>query len=313
MLQAQGLPPANPYRTLQLHPSAPRELVVDAYWTLVARYKRTLTHPGEAAAGVPLGELNRAYSTLMDDDRRREFDQENGFSAARAPAIDVRRRAVGVLGFGSSIVATSDHIDHYHLLQVDREADSEMIDVAYTVLARKAIGYNIEDVFLRDLLDEAHRTLRDPQLRAQYDASLSKNGKHRPVANGSAPALAVVPPLAEDETSQPSSSDVPAELAVTAAAVAAQNGQHGAGTTHKRGFLRRQKKAPPVAATVAAASVIAVTADRDDVNAAEHARLLTLRDVEHAELPEPPVHPDFGAEQPSPSWNSSAVPALARA
>lgn len=301
MLQAQGLPPADPYRMLQLHPSAPRELVVDAYWTLAARCRQSDQGPADAAsARSKLGELNAAYSVLMDDARRREFAGAYGF-AGRPPSIKVRRRTGGIFGLGSSIEATSDHSDYYHLLRLDPEADGEMVDVAYTVLARKAIGYNIEDVFLRDLLDEAHHTLRDPQLRAQYDASLTKNGKHPQAVNGSAPPLTVIPALAADEEpeQEPSSGAFAAELEVAAAALATQDGHNGAAPTkQKRGFLRRQKKAPPVVAAAAAASVVAITADRDDVNAAEHARLLTLRDVEHAELSAPLTHADYRAERP---------------
>lgn len=66
--------------------------------------------------------------------------------------------------------------DYYRILQVARNADPEVIEKAYKVLARKrhpdmhAGGRDAHDAMLE--LNEAYAVLSDPVKRAAYDASL---------------------------------------------------------------------------------------------------------------------------------------------
>ncbi len=135
MLESQGSRPLDPYRSLQLHPRAPRQLIVEAYWHLVSRRKLR-------GDGGSVSDLNAAYGLLMDEARRAEYDGEHGERGVEHGTLD-----------------------HYGQLCVDPDADAEIIALAYEVLARTSVGQ------AREALDEAHRTLGNPQLRARYDSS----------------------------------------------------------------------------------------------------------------------------------------------
>jgi curved DNA-binding protein CbpA len=150
MLESQGSRPLDPYRTLQLHPRAPRQLIVEAYWHLVSRRKLR----GEAGS---ISDLNAAYGLLMDEVRRAGYDAEHGLSGAEVH---------GQLRHGSGAP------DYYERLRVDPDADGEIIELAHEVLARESVGQ------ARESLDEAHRTLGNPQLRAQYDSSVERSSSH---------------------------------------------------------------------------------------------------------------------------------------
>ncbi|MCE5203605.1 MAG: DnaJ domain-containing protein [Coriobacteriales bacterium] len=67
--------------------------------------------------------------------------------------------------------------DYYHILQVSRDADPEVIEKAYKVLARRyhpdTNTADPDKAHKRMLaLNEAYATLRDPRARAAYDATL---------------------------------------------------------------------------------------------------------------------------------------------
>ncbi len=168
MLPSQGLRPLDPYRTLQLHPHAPRGLIIEAYWALIARQR----HGTAPQAIQAIDDLNDAYGLLIDDKRRRAYDEESGVAGLHTPQVRATRRGFGLLGFGSSVTLVSDHSDYYHLLRIDRDAAPEIVDLAHAIMSRQTRGGSVESVFLAGLLDQAHRTLRNPQRRAQYDAAL---------------------------------------------------------------------------------------------------------------------------------------------
>lgn len=153
MVQAQGVRPADPYRILQLHPAAPRELIVEAYWTLVRRPRR----PDASDAGIRADDIGAAYAILIDPARRRALDAALGIDGDASP----KSRAA----------------DYYETLCVDAEADARIIEMAYRLLSRD------EDQKKRSArrfsLDEAYRALSNPPLRAQYDAT-----RRPPTRNG---------------------------------------------------------------------------------------------------------------------------------
>ncbi len=172
-MSTQHAPPVDPYRVLELHPAAPRELIVEAYWRLIARHKgRAIS----TAADDAIVEINAAYALLIDDAARAAYDQEHGLTQLKRPHVRISRKRRDVLGLGGTAITVASHSDYYHLLWVDRDADTEIIDVAHDVLSRKAIGHSAEDGFLRDLQEEAYLTLRNPPRRAQYDASFKSEG-----------------------------------------------------------------------------------------------------------------------------------------
>jgi hypothetical protein len=154
MVQAQGVRPSDPYRILQLDPHAPRELVVEAYWSLVRRVRR-----GDASdidAVRRSDEIGAAYAVLIDPARRRALD--------------------AALGIDAQAPSRSRTSDYYEVLCVDREADAKVIEVAYRLLSRD------EDQKKRSvrkfMLDEAYRALSNPPVRAQYDAKRTPPAPH---------------------------------------------------------------------------------------------------------------------------------------
>lgn len=74
--------------------------------------------------------------------------------------------------------------DHYRTLQVTRDADPEVIEKAFKVLARRYHPDTSEESPDRShrrmqALNQAYAVLRDPASRAEYDASLSGSGGSR--------------------------------------------------------------------------------------------------------------------------------------
>lgn len=69
-------------------------------------------------------------------------------------------------------------MDHYRTLQVTRDADATVIDRAYRALSMihhpdvSAPSQREEATVRMRELNEAYRILRDPRLRAAYDATL---------------------------------------------------------------------------------------------------------------------------------------------
>ena len=70
------------------------------------------------------------------------------------------------VGFFSAKKAAAEYADYYHLLRIDREADSRIIQLAYDFWSHGVQSQRVQ----RERIEEAHRTLSNPQLRAQYDA-----------------------------------------------------------------------------------------------------------------------------------------------
>ncbi len=135
MLRAQGVLPTGHYAALQLHPAAPRLLVVEAYFTLARR----LAAQAGPDARPSLRVLHAAYATAMAE--RRESDAPPG--------------------------ATTDPRDYYAALCLDPAAGADIIELAYGLLAR--VEPAPERSVARYLRDEAYRVLGNPQLRARYD------------------------------------------------------------------------------------------------------------------------------------------------
>lgn len=157
MSDPQGLRPFDPYRTLQLHPAAPRDLVEKAYWLLASSVHSS------PVSGSRIEELNAAYAMLVDDDARRSYDEAHGVRALAAGAARSPRPRLRLFSAKTPGVR---YDDCYHVLRIDSEADSRIVQLAYDFWTHGLQGARVE----RELIEEAHRTLSNPQLRAQYDA-----------------------------------------------------------------------------------------------------------------------------------------------
>jgi len=168
MLEPQGPRPLDPYRALRLHAQATRPLIVEAYWHLASRVQRNGARDGERIV-----ELNAAYALLIDAEARQTYDEAHGLAALERPRVTIERRGGGLFGGGHTEITLTGVKDHYHLLRIDREADEELIGIAYRMLRNELRESTVEAEIMREALEEAHRTLRNPMLRARYDASPS--------------------------------------------------------------------------------------------------------------------------------------------
>lgn len=76
-------------------------------------------------------------------------------------------------------------IDYYRVLQVRRDAESEVIERAYKALSMKyhpdvSTAAQRETATRRmQVINEAYRTLRDPVARRRYDVTLPPEGMER--------------------------------------------------------------------------------------------------------------------------------------
>jgi curved DNA-binding protein CbpA len=76
-------------------------------------------------------------------------------------------------------------IDYYRVLQVRRDAEPEVIERAYKALSLKyhpdvsTPGQRQAATRRMQLINEAHRTLKDPATRRRYDAVLPPEGMSR--------------------------------------------------------------------------------------------------------------------------------------
>jgi len=136
MLRAHGLlPTTDHHATLQLHPAAPRLLVVEAYFALARR----LAVQAGSGAHASRRALHAAYARAMRE--RQEGD-------ATAPG-------------------ETDPHDYYAALCLDAGAGADIIELAYALLGR--LQPLPERSAARYVRDEAYRVLTNPQLRARYD------------------------------------------------------------------------------------------------------------------------------------------------
>lgn len=136
MHQAQGLAPFDPFHTLQLQSSAPRDLIAGAAALLVAR------------ARCDGNELRVASLTL-----------------ARDAALSLARDRPARRGPDDG---------HYRVLGVAEDADAEIISLAYrvAVAALPADAPGAPPSPARLAIEEARATLTNTYRRARYDAEL---------------------------------------------------------------------------------------------------------------------------------------------
>jgi hypothetical protein len=222
-------------------------LGVEAYWTLGARATANQTAGARRA-------LTAAYERHTTADRRAAYDREHGYLRDEPPVDEKKHKKDRKNG-------AKQASDHYQLLAVGREADPDVIEVAYRIAMRKASGYHPELVLQREQLTDAYHTLSNAQLRAQYDAT---------IGGASMPAGQVVPPPAP--ATKAAAEDVPDFLS-------SKNSPRGDSADKKRGvfgLFGRQKKPTSRPAAPARPSDAGVHSKLAE-EAARGERLLELR------------------------------------
>lgn len=193
MIRSQGTRSLDPYGELQLQPHAARDLIIEAYWTIVARMQQEAATPEEARDLISA--LNDAYAILMHDESRKEYDSARGYDAV--PPTLVRLQPIDPRVPSVEMAVIADGSDYYRLLAIERRAEPGIIRAAHRSMLRMASDNTIRDHCLRDLLEEVYETLSDPERRAEYDATLPPE-RRRPLE--SEPAQALVAELAPVET-----------------------------------------------------------------------------------------------------------------
>jgi curved DNA-binding protein CbpA len=273
-MQAPAAAPVDAYGTLQLLPSAPHDLIERAYWALVSRAKQR----GPGAERLRLGDLNDAYATLINPERRAIYDEERGYARARfRQTVTFRRR-----GLLSRRVDAWTRLNHYELLHVTPDASADVIDAAYGFRCTQLMGSDIRLTLERRLVDEAYTTLVNAQRRAQYDAKT----KIRPgtAVSSAADALDAAGEGADDAASRPAAGMEPAATDV-AEAVAA-----GAAVDVAVDATQAPARTPISARRWPA--FLRRTAERREADRAEHRRLIEAEQQRLRELGlagEPPL------------------------
>jgi len=219
---ASATPPAKPavavnaYQTLQIAPSATYELIEQAYWVLITRAR------SDRSGEVRLGQLNDAYASLINPDRRTAHDLEHGLTKLRTrPRIEAPRRPMF-----ARVPRYTTRLTHYQLLDLDPGASPEIVDLAYAHRRTRLKGGDARTVYERALVEEAYRTLSDPERRAVYNErvmGIRPAGASQPeqpaeaeqpltaVEDAPQPAEGARPPVAVDD-GHPAGAVAPAEL-----------------------------------------------------------------------------------------------------
>lgn len=262
MSETQGPRPFDPYRTLQLHPGAPRDLIEGAYWLLVSARS-----PALSAARIE--ELNTAYAALMDVEARRSYDGGRALPATRSRGPLLRL-------FSARVPAAAvDPADLYQVLRIDREAEGRIIQFAYDFWMQGLHGARVD----RGRIEEAHRTLSNPLRRAQYDASSGISAATPPTAPVPAFTPGAPQPAAEDETGaatvagQPGAAQIPPSPAPRPAPRPIEEAQPAA-TEGPVGNGPSQTVVPPMFALAASAAPVAPAGAGPDAGPPETAPAL---------------------------------------
>jgi len=156
---ASGVP-RDPYRVLQLRAGAPRYLVEETYWLLVARVRRTSSSGAIAVERVD--ELTNAYHGIV----RADGDGRPPRAASRA-----RRRAQQWWRRRTGAQAAPPPEDLYAALHLDPAADDDVVRLAARLVSGAGTGRQGGGArrHAAEVLTDAHR-------RARYDAHPDEEG-----------------------------------------------------------------------------------------------------------------------------------------
>jgi len=165
------------YEQLQVHPSAPLDLITAVYWRLVGRIQTARGSGRSSDAEAGLYHLTRAYEALAHPNGRAAYDRSIGVEARPlVPDFPFLRRRVllsGLLnGRGGPPQGGDSTVDYYEILRLDPRADQTVVAEASSVMRNHYLRL-VREERARDrlvaLLEEAHAVLSDPARRQQYD------------------------------------------------------------------------------------------------------------------------------------------------
>ena len=171
----------NPYQTLHLLPSAPRDLIVEVYWHLV--HQLQVAAREDLSLRPRLDELNQAYSQLVDPDARGENEADPADShelqdqeATAPPRTDIALSRLWKRG----VSPRPRPVSPWEILHLHPQAPPDVVELAYSfwrLSLRGQLGKSAAAEL--EKLQEAHQTLRsgrsepaaEPCLVAEPDAA----------------------------------------------------------------------------------------------------------------------------------------------
>lgn len=321
----------DPYKTLQLDRQAPRVLVEEAYWLLVARNQQ---QPDSAFDVLGIQDLNDAYALLMDQEQRDAYDLFLPPREPDAPSIAARPRSrwQRILRKRQSETVRERPYDFYRVLMIDREADDEMIVLAARVFLthRARLSYDVD----RDFIEEARDTLLEPQMRQAHDAFLirmdeakasghvtiampigaaAKHGVAGAVEAPSGPTGAAAPRAID--AAPPKRSTAPSSFSVPPMPAVPEVPEHMASRSHRRAIRpkttagsatgasavlpTRRDHSSPVMAAIAAIDAGMVGVGNDGSRSADVVRPSTTQPAITVDARDISVNPDRAAIAPA--------------
>jgi curved DNA-binding protein CbpA len=157
----------NYYRTLNVQPDAPLEIIKNNYRTLLQKLR---LHPDLGGKNWNATIINEAYNTLRHPDKRASYDK----SLLKQYGIRTLSRGHLVKSAAKSINSPSFKKDtfgnqrnFYRLFNIQPDSPSSIVKTSYLTLSKNS-------KFSKALLNEAFRVLGNTEKRALYDKLLSK-------------------------------------------------------------------------------------------------------------------------------------------
>lgn len=187
------------YQILQVHPTAPLELITCAYWRLVSMAQGEGI--SEKASEIAVYHLTRAYQVLANPAARADYDLYLGIAPLPLrPHVSPARTSPWISPTGrprpeDDSVDDAAH-DYYSLLRLDPFANPAIVAESYMIMRNYYLRL-VEQMQARPqllaLFEEAHDVISDLKRRRLYDQARKKRqtlvpSPGTPNGNGNSPA-----------------------------------------------------------------------------------------------------------------------------
>ena len=213
------------YQILQVHPTAPLELITCAYWRLVSMAQGDGI--SEKASEIAVYHLTRSYQVLANPAARADYDLYLGIAPLPLrPHVSPVRTSPWISPTGRPRPEddSSDDTahDYYSLLRLDPLANPAIVAESYMIMRNYYLRL-VEQMQARPqllaLFEEAHDVISDPKRRRLYDQARKKRqtlllSPGAPNANGKSPAANRA--RGRRSTATPAVIEEPPEVATTA-------------------------------------------------------------------------------------------------
>jgi len=155
----------NLYRTLQVQPDAPLEVIKSNYRTMMQKLR---LHPDLGGDNANASQINHAYQVLKNTQKRANYDREL-LHNYHIKVLSQGHLAGDLKGPQPSVKASNEdgtnRRNYYRILHIQTDASAAIIVASYNIQMKNP-QVPIE------LIQEAYAVLSDPKLRSAYDKSL---------------------------------------------------------------------------------------------------------------------------------------------